>query len=291
MKFITIFCSSIFFILIVITTSVVYAESFTNCFNDEKNTTQISVAAIKPNIIKQIPKKSTEYKLFDKICSINDNNKKIKRNDLILVDVRSKKQYQQFRINNSINLSLSLVKSKNYWQNNLLILINDGTSIRNLIEECGQLRKKGFKKVFVYKSGIGSWARSQGNIVGQYSNKDLSGIQAKELFAERDEYNWQLIDAINKNNFKKSLILKRYFPNIKKYSHYNKSKQELSKFQNIRYIFVDNSGDKIDLFNKLKLSNLFYLRGGVASFVEYIKTQYKITNKKEFTLQKPRSCK
>lgn len=286
-----------FFIVILsitIVTSAVYADSFKNCFNYETNNAQSNIAAIKSSVTKQVFGNSTEYHLFDKICNITDSNKKIKRNDIILIDVRPKSQYQQFRINNSINLKLSLVKSKKYWQNKLVVLINNGTATRNLIEECGRLRKNGFKQVFVYKAGIRAWVKNKSQIIGTYTSKDLSGVLAQELFNERDEYHWQLIDATDADNKQKLNILKKYFPNISKYSKNNKLKVNFSQFnkhKDIRYLFIDNTGDKINLFDRLTFNNLYYLRGGVNSFAKYINLQYKMTNKKEFTLQKPQSCK
>ncbi len=237
------------------------------------------------------PVKSKKYLLFESICSINDSNKKLKKNNFILLDVRPKAEYQQYRVNNSINLPISNIKSKKYWKNKTLVLINSGTSIRPLIEECGELRKKGFKKVFVYKNGLRSWTKHNGKLIGRYSNKDLNGIVAKDLFSERTEYQWQLIDATDASSIKDLYRVEKYFSNIKKYSKNKPLILDNKKPNDVRFLFIDNSGDKFNLYESMNLSDLYYLRGGVASFAKYVDTQYKMTTKKEFTLQKPRSCK
>jgi len=267
--------------------SVVYAESFENCFAPGVNESAKTNLSILNQPIKASTK-TKEYILFNNICSISADDKRLKNEDLLLLDVRSKSDNEKFRINNSINMPLSLIKTKSYWKSKMIVLINNGFTIKPLIEECGKLRKKGFKQIFVYKAGIASWSKSNGSLIGNYSKKDLNGISAKELFSEREGSKWIVIDATDNGNINR---LKKYFPDIMKYSKQEKYKKSSIEADYIRYVFVDNTGDKFDLFNSIKLSDKHYLQGGVASFTALVDMQYKMTTKQEFTLQKPRSCK
>jgi len=270
--------------------SVVYAGSFENCFAPGINLDSKTNLPILKQTIKS-PLKTKEYILFNSICSISGTDKRLKNKDLILLDVRSKSENEKFRINNSINMPLSLIKTKSFWKSEMIVLINNGFTIKPLIVECGQLRKKGFKQIFVYKPGIASWSNNYGTLIGNYSKKDLSSISAKELFMERDEFNWIVIDATDKDRIKKINRLQKYFPDIIKYSKREKYKKSSTKSDSIRYVFVDNVGERFDLFNSINLADTHFLQGGVESFTALIDMQYKITTKQEFTLQKPRSCK
>ncbi len=265
---------------------VVNADSSENCFAPKSMSQQEGGSKFSPLSFKH-SLKSRQYNLFDGICGIKLNDRKLKNNTAILLDVRSKAEYGRYRINNSINISLSQIKIKNFWKNKLLVLINNGHDIQPLINECGQLRKKGFKKIFVFKNGIDKWSRNKNLLIGKYSSMDLKGIRASQLFADRDLYNWVVISAATDAHAKQLARLSDYFSSIVQYSNFKENNYP----GKTRFIFVDNIGGQFTLFDKIKAENKFYLHGGVDKFAEFIFKQYKMTNKKEFTLQKPKSCK
>jgi len=264
----------------------VYSGNDKNCFSSASDTRQLSSnKSLRKSI--NISIKAKKYKLFDSLCSVETQDSKLKSRNLVLIDVRSKADFEKFRINNSINVPLSQIKIKTFWKTKILVLINSGHDIRPLIEECGRLRKNGFKKIFVYKNGIASWSKDKGTLIGQYSSQDLKGISPEQLFSDRNMYEWVVIDAVDKGNKKQLDKMLTYFSIKIKFSKVNKVKHTGSK----RFVFVDNAGDKFNLFSKVKRNNKYYLFGGVERFTDFIFKQYKMTSKKEFTLQKPRSCK
>jgi len=265
---------------------IVLADDNKNCFAPVTNANQVNTNKTLQQSIKASVK-AKEFNQFDTLCSISAQDKKLKIPDLVLLDVRAKADFDKFRINNSINIPLSQIKVKNFWKSKTLVLINSGHDIKPLIEECGRLRKKGFKKTFVYSNGIASWSKDKGRLIGTYTSKDLKSISPEQLFSDRKVHNWVVIDAVSKKNKKNLDKLLNYFPKSIKHTKVNEAKYP----ESTRFVFADNAGDDFNLFNQVKQKNKYYLLGGAEGFSDFIFKQYKMTSKQEFTLQKPKSCK
>jgi rhodanese-related sulfurtransferase len=95
-----------------------------------------------------------------------------KGQNLTLVDIRSRAEFEMVRITGSINVPLYFVKTKTYLKSKPVILVNEGFARRELMAECRSLSKLGFK-VQLLNGGLLAWHRKNGKLTG-----DLTHLQA-----------------------------------------------------------------------------------------------------------------
>jgi len=67
-----------------------------------------------------------------------------KKQEIVLIDVRNREEFEKFRIPGSINIPLFAIKTKTFLKRKPLVLINEGESYRPLEQECKRLRDTGF---------------------------------------------------------------------------------------------------------------------------------------------------
>jgi len=67
------------------------------------------------------------------------------KQDIILVDVRKKSEFEKFRIPGSISVPLFAVKTKTFLKAKPLVLVNEGYGYRQVEQEVAHLRDSGFR--------------------------------------------------------------------------------------------------------------------------------------------------
>lgn len=109
----------------------------------------------------KIPRKIQATMRMDLTCSISPHKaiSLLKQDGARLIDLRPSEDYAIRHAANSINIDLPEILTKPYLQKNLILLIGSGRLETKTIHDCMQLRKKGFKKVFVIHGGILGWTQ------------------------------------------------------------------------------------------------------------------------------------
>jgi len=270
-----------------------------NCFAPEgdKNNQQGLNSSLLPKSSFQLS--SSEYQQWQSRCLLDASEvkKKIAKN-FVIIDVRDQTVYQNGHIAGSLNIPLYQVKTKSYLKNKRVILVNEGYDRKSLVLACRQLRQSGFKNIYVLKDGLPGWQKLFGKIDHRNQDSARNTIPSNILFHERESRDWLVLYMARK----KKTRLKQYFKSIiytKNIGNINTIKRLIKKQQSrlkseFSIVVVDAAGDNNKGFNSLyqalQRPDVFYLRGGLKAFEKFVKNQYAMLSKREFVLQKPKSC-
>ena len=103
----------------------------------------------------------------------------------VFIDTRSMSEYDQFRIDGALRMSVSELRSKSYLRGKRIVLIGDGKAERELYVACAELKHRGFKQVRMLRGGMASWLVEQQPVVGRAPAPDrIVRLNAAELWME-----------------------------------------------------------------------------------------------------------
>jgi rhodanese-related sulfurtransferase len=107
------------------------------------------------------------------------------RPDTVFVDTRPLSEYNQFRIDGALHLSVSELGSKSYLRGKKIVLVGDGRAERELYVACAELKQRGFKQVRMLRGGMTSWLVHQQPVVGRApAPARMIRLSAAELWME-----------------------------------------------------------------------------------------------------------
>jgi rhodanese-related sulfurtransferase len=198
---------------------------------------------------------------------------------LILVDVRSGKDFERLHIPGAINIPLHAVKTKIYLKASFLVLVNGGFSYAELEDECRRLAARGFK-VSILDGGLPAWQRKDGKLTGDlFAVNEMKTISAPVFFREKDYENTLVIDISpeHKEEFSRLIPYAKYIPIV---AGSDPPATELSKlianhknmpFQSV--VIVNETGEqyeKAEKFMKQMGIEAYKLKGGLAGYQKYL---------------------
>ena len=119
---------------------------------------------------------------------------------MVLVDVRLPDSYQQYRIPGSINIPLSLIRTKKFLANKFVVLVNNGFRHKLLDSEIARLNSSGFKKTAILAGGITGWIRTGGKIEGDFSSaRRANMVSASDFYSEQGRNGLVTVNVSGKN--------------------------------------------------------------------------------------------
>lgn len=117
------------------------------------------------------------------------------KQNLILIDVRNSKEFEKFRIPGSINIPLFTIKTKTFLKSKPLVLINEGHSYKQLINECAILSEAGFT-ASILNGGLYQWRQKGGPLEGDvFAQRELNKVSPQTFFTGKNHENWVLVDV------------------------------------------------------------------------------------------------
>ncbi|MFV1951067.1 MAG: rhodanese-like domain-containing protein [Nitrospinota bacterium] len=226
------------------------------------------------------------------------------KQDIILIDIRNRKEFEKFRIPGSINISLFAIKTKAFLKAKPLVLINEGYSYSQLEQECKRLRDSGFTSVLILNGGLNYWGQKGAPLEGDlFAQKKINKISPRIFFAERNYENWIVIDISESKQSEADNLMPQAIPIpysddpegfVSKFEAAI-GKQNSNPFLSV-LIFNDN-GEQYEeiekLIEKIGIKNVFYLKGGLEKYKTFLQQQALIRqprNNLKKTLKKCRSC-
>lgn len=107
------------------------------------------------------------------------------RGDSVPVDVRHAADYEVFRIDGALNVSVSELRTKPFLQGKTIVLIGNGKAERELYVACAELKTQGFKQVKVLRGGMPSWLLHGQAVVGRAADATLPvRVSTSDLWTE-----------------------------------------------------------------------------------------------------------
>ena len=225
------------------------------------------------------------------------------KQEIILIDVRKRAEFEKFRIPGAINIPLFAIKTKAFLKSKPLVLINEGYSYSQLERECEPLRKFGFK-VWLLNGGLHYWRRKRGPLEGDaFAQKGLNRIPPAIFFTEKDYENWIVIDVSPSKHSEACSLIPRtifipYENNEKKFiSTFKKTVAQHKDNAFISALLFTEKGvlyDKIEkVIKKTDSKPVFFLKGGIEAYRKFLEKQAIIRQAKHNsrkTLKKCSSC-
>jgi len=210
---------------------------------------------------------------------------------LFMVDIRNSKKFNTFKIPGSINISLSFIKTKPFLKTKPVVIIHESIAYSEIEFQAGKLNRKGFD-IKILQGGLAAWKHKGGTLAGDpFAPQELNRISAQTFFAEKDHEEWVILNACSKELkhhkvlFPKAIHTSKSSPKIQQMVQAIFSGDTALKKQ--KHIPENNPLTAIVIFNEAgqdyeaienKINKkyghkVFYLKGGISNFQNFINSQ------------------
>ena len=228
---------------------------------------------------------------------------KLKQNqELTLVDVRSRQDFERLSIPGAVNIGLYAVKTKPYLKSAPVVLVNEGFRYAELEDESRRLTQRGFK-VSILDGGLPAWQHQGGRLTGDFfALNEMKFVSAPAFFREKD-YEATLVVDISPTRSDASSKLLPYASHLPGMESNHASEAGFRKvvarvkknpFQTV-VVFneVDAHYNKTQKYLSRMGIDAFILRGGLAGYQKYLEgllLSWKPRNSRMKTVGNCRPC-
>jgi rhodanese-related sulfurtransferase len=118
------------------------------------------------------------------------------REDLLVVDLRPRGEFERIRIPGSVNIPKGELKTKRYLGEKHLLLVDRGYRVRELDALCRSLCDRGFHSVRVLTGGLEAWRTQVGPLVGDgFAEAALDRVSPEDFESGLHWGDWTVIDV------------------------------------------------------------------------------------------------
>jgi len=227
-----------------------------------------------------------------------------KKEEIALIDVRNREEFEKIRIPGSINISLFAIKTKTFLKHKPLVLINEGYHHGPLEQECKRLRASGFTAVRILNGGLNAWREKGATLNGDiFAQKELNKMPPQIFFEEKNDESWIVIDVSGSENSESRYLIPQaiaipFIDNTEKFvSSLKKVMEKYKKASFLCFLILNENGEQYEkiekLIKKAELKNVFYLKEGLMGYKGFLKRQALMWQPKDHsrkTLKKCQSC-
>jgi rhodanese-related sulfurtransferase len=212
------------------------------------------------------------------------------REDLVLIDVRGRTEFDKFRIPGSVNIPLFALKTKTFLKSKPVVLVNEGHQYKQLMDECALLSHAGFT-VSILDGGLYQWRRKGGSLEGDvFAQRELNEISLQTYFAGRNSENWMVVYVS---------VSRKTEPHVKDvpWAHIplaDDPKEFISKLKTARknyskkefasILICDENGRTYEEIERqaqaAKIENVLYLKGGFEAYKTFEQQQMSMARAK-----------
>lgn len=207
---------------------------------------------------------------------------------LTIVDTRTAREFDKYRIPGALNLPAHAVKTKAFLKQQPFVLVDAGHTTAELESVCADLRRNGYSQAGVLKGGLALWKARGGAFEGDtVAARALSIVKPEEFIQEQlsqtqspqtQSKEWLVIDVSGRKNPE----IKKNFPGSLTVPWSVKQKNDkalLAAIQsagNKQVLVIDELGDSytgIEGVLRAHRKDVFYLDGGLRGYLKYQREQ------------------
>jgi len=221
-----------------------------------------------------------------------------KRQDIVLIDIRSEEAFAKFRIPASIHIPLYAVKTKEFLKDKPLILISEGYPDSDLEQGCRDLRAVGFKRAFILNGGLNDWKEKNGPLEGDvFSRQQVNKVPPGAFYKEKDSMYWLVIDISRPATepvIPRAVRLpfegnrEAFVPGLKRVIEENPGPSSRA------VLICDEKGQDYSnvesLIRKGKMRRVFYLSGGLEAYKAFLQLREQATRSTKEVTGKCPTC-
>lgn len=217
----------------------------------------------------------------------SDVQRRLRAKNVELIDIRSKKEFEEYRVPGSINLSSFEVKSKAFLKSKHLVILGNSLDLIEMGALCKDLKQHGFKKVNIMKDGLMPWKdKLIGDKAKAIDNWEFGKISPKEFLTLQSKIKWLVLDAREKPIDVHQSIKEIYagLEVIPFKSDKKASLERISEFVSAQeinslygFLVVTDEGASYEMISEYlgqnNVNNVFYMDGGIKSYSKYLITR------------------
>jgi rhodanese-related sulfurtransferase len=197
------------------------------------------------------------------------------------IDVRQPAEFKALHIKGAINIPPYFIKKKPYLKRLPIVLVDQGLAFHRLSPYCRELKEKGFN-VRILDGGMAAWSSYNGPMVGEPVNQmNYHYISAADVFFEKN-FDQRIVLDVSAKRFSDMERLMPFAVHLPLTGSPKDWIVRLNKLKAIRIkhnfagiIVVDKDVRKYnrlhDAFNQTGFKNVFFLKGGVDAYKDYLK--------------------
>lgn len=198
------------------------------------------------------------------------------KQESILIDVRNSKEFEKFRIPGSINIPLFAIKTKTFLKSKPLVVMNEGQSYRQLLQECAILSAAGFNARLL-DGGLYQWKGKGGPLEGDvFAQRELNKISPQTFLAGQAYENWIVVDVSQTGKADADLanLRRSHLPYSDSPGRFISELKSLLRNEGMTEFFsaviCDEKGDKYERIEKhisdAGIISVLYLKGGFEGY-------------------------
>lgn len=204
----------------------------------------------------------------------------------LLVDVRPAELFARVRIPGSVNIPLFNLKNKTFLHGKNIVLINEGYGYRQLITGLKSLDGTGAQSARILQGGLNAWKRAGGRLdADALTREEIDTIPPSGFFADKD-YKDVAVVYVRGEKAGAYDAAKTYIPGIVDIKYegdvekFLKRIDRKTRVEDKAPVYVVVAADDEKLYDMLRPAvrkcdwlNMFYLRGGIRGYGQFLKTQ------------------
>jgi rhodanese-related sulfurtransferase len=204
---------------------------------------------------------------------------------LTLVDVRSTRDFNTFRIPGSLSLPLSTLWTRGFLKSRRVVLVHGGHRCEPLLQACRNLRAAGFD-VAILAGGLPQWRRSGGPLEGDaVAIKEMTWVSPRTFHEAQKDGQWIVVDASSGADTGRAML-----PQSRRVSlaagpaAFQAELTKMARDQGgdpcLRVLLVTERGEYPEDLQRVAEQavtvDVFYLEGGLAAHRDYLETQVRM---------------
>lgn len=236
-----------------------------------------------------------------KRCFVSAGSSRFVAQSMVIVDIRSKDEFEDFRAAGSINLPLYAVQKKPFLRDRPVLLVGSAHVALDHPSICDQLQRAGLDDAKVLDKGVAAWVLFGGRILGKApSVRELFGVEPAKVSQMRPTGSFLVIADSENSRLGKKLFSEEEVRLLEPISTakdlVNALNATLKEKSGVSVLIAESgsgpktSSDSDGLNAYLLNHDIFFLRGGATAYQDYLNKQKALLARPEGGISSVKRC-